>query len=223
MIYFMPICDASQMERQYQAWLPCLPSERKEKLLRYRFAKDRWLCAAAYMLLLHGLQEEYGLAADQMIMDIADSGKPYLSSHPHIHFSLSHCDAGAACAISTAPVGIDAETIREIDDHVVRHAFSLDEQAMMARAENPSRTGITMWTLKESWLKAVGCGLNYPMNQVAVTERSHGCYCVCKADYTAKTVYSSNSVVVSVCAAVPSIQDHRIAVLQPSDVLAGRK
>lgn len=168
MIYFMPICEAERMEVEYQAWLPLLPLARQEKLLRYRFTKDRWLCAAAYMLLIYGLQEEYSLTADQIVMAIADTGKPYLASHPHIYFNLSHCASGVACGISDAPMGIDVEVTSSVDHGVMKHVFTRAEQEIIVQSDNPSLTFTALWTLKESWVKAIGCGLSHSLCKVAV-------------------------------------------------------
>lgn len=199
MIYFMPICDTDQMESQYQIWLPHLPAARQEKLMRYRFTKDRWLCAAAYMLLLHGLQEEYGLAEDQIVIEIADSGKPYLSSHPHIYFSLSHCDAGAACGIDNEPIGIDVESVRRIDTNVVKYFCSAAEQESLRYAASPALAFTTMWTLKESWLKATGYGLSYPLTQLHICEDTPNCYSLDKDGYAATSFSLGVSTVIAVC------------------------
>lgn len=160
MIYFMPICEADQMEEQYQVWLPHLPPVRREKLLRYRFVKDRWLCATAYMLLLHTLQHEYGINENQVRMEVEKNGKPYLASHPYIFFNLSHCDSGVVCGISSNPIGVDIEVIRDIDSRVTKRVCNTAEQNILAHAGNPAYTFTSMWTLKESYLKAIGCGLS---------------------------------------------------------------
>lgn len=199
MIYFMPICEAAQLEEQYQNWLPHLPPSRQEKLLRYRFAKDRWLCAAAYMLLLHGLQEEYGLAEDQIVMEIADSGKPYLSSHPHIYFNLSHCDAGVACGISNAPIGIDVESVRKIDNCVMKRVLLVNEQEVLSKSFNPMYAFSVIWTLKESWVKAIGYGLEFSLDKVVVDIAANGSMYIHQNGYEAWPLEQQSSCCISVC------------------------
>ena len=221
MIYFMPICELDQLEEQYLSWLPHLPPARQEKLLLYCFAKDRWLCAAAYMLLLHGLQEEYGLTEDQIVMEIADSGKPYLSSHPHIYFNLSHCDAGVACGISNAPIGIDVESVRKIDNRVANRVLSASEQEILAHSKNSTHTFTIMWTLKESWLKATGYGLSYALNQVSINETPLGCYYINKDGYTAKAMNVSLPIVGSACFPASNEQDYNIVMIFPSTINKG--
>lgn len=199
MIYFMPICDADQMEEQYRAWIPRLPPARQEKIIRYRFVKDRWLCAAAYMLLLYALEEEFGITVSQTTLAISNTGKPYLSSHPHIHFSLSHCEAGVACGVSNTPIGVDIETIRKFDTNVINRVFSIAEKEILERAENPSLACTIMWTLKESWLKATGEGLSYPLRQLLIHEETSGQYCLRKDGFVAKTIVGVLPVPLSIC------------------------
>ena len=199
MIYFMPISDKEQLESQYQAWMPHLPLSRQAKLLRYRFAKDRWLCAAAYMLLLYALKNEYNLTGEQIDMQIAESGKPFLSSHPHIHFNLSHCDAGVACGISDTPIGIDVEMVKQINDNVVKRVCSASDRLILKYAVNPERAFAALWTLKESWVKATGCGLAFPLDEVNVKEYPTNHYYVCKEGYIAQLCAVSFPVVFAVC------------------------
>lgn len=199
MIYFMPICEADQMETQYRSWLPQLPSARQKKLLRYRFAKDRWLCAAAYMLLLHALQNEYGITEEQVKMEVEESGKPYLASHPHIFFNLSHCDIGVACGTGNAPIGIDVETVRKIDNNVIRRVCSASEQDMLKQSPNPDLLFAVMWTLKESWLKAKGYGIDYSLDKVNTKKLFLNNYQICQEGYVARTYIITREAVLSAC------------------------
>ena len=203
MIYFMPICEPEQMEKQYQYWLPHLPTVRQEKLLRYRFVKDRWLCAAAYMLLRHGLQEEYDIYEDEIVMKIADSGKPYLANHPHIYFSFSHCDAGVACGIGNMPIGIDVEMIRTIDPEVTKRVFTTTEQEIIAQSEKPSLTFIAMWTLKESWIKAIGCGLSHSLRKISVKLSLDRVLYINQDGYKAFVIDQQDSYCISACWKTP--------------------
>lgn len=199
MIYFMPICEADQLEEQYWSWLPHLPPSRQEKLLRYRFSKDRWLCAAAYMLLLYGLQKEYGISENGIVMECAESGKPYLSSHSHIYFSFSHCDVGVACGISTFPIGVDVESMQEIDNYVVKRVLSVNEQNILTQSVNPMLTFTAIWTLKESWVKATGCGLSYSLIDVRVNISTEGDLYIYQNEYEARLLQQQSSFCLSAC------------------------
>jgi len=199
MIYFMPICDTDQMEEQYRAWLPHLPPTRQRKLMQYRFAKDRWLCAAAYMLLLHALQNEHGITEEQVKIEVEESGKPYLASHPHIFFNLSHCDLGVVCGLGSAPIGVDVEAIRNIDQIVVKRVCNMAEQDIIACSGSQAHTFTEMWTLKESFIKAIGCGLSCSLADISVKVSAKGSLHISQDGYDAYVLEQLGSYCISVC------------------------
>ena len=95
-------------------------------------------------------------------------GKPVLTGRPGIHFSLSHCPGLAACLVAPAVCGVDAEAIRPLRARVLRRAFSPDEQAQVLGSPCPDEAFFRLWTLKESYLKATGTGLSFPLARVPV-------------------------------------------------------
>ena len=110
MIY---ICE-NILDFDIEMALRAVSAERRERSLRYRFERDRRQSIAAYLLLKHGLMQEYGIdtAPD---FSYSNGGKPHISTHLNIHFNMSHCQPGVACAISRYPIGIDIEAITEIE------------------------------------------------------------------------------------------------------------
>ena len=68
--------------------------QRAEHALRYRHLADRQLSLAVFLLLMEGLEKEYGLT-EAPELAFGPSGKPYLAGHPDIHFNLSHCPRAA--------------------------------------------------------------------------------------------------------------------------------
>lgn len=97
-------------------------------------------------------------------------GKPFLPDYPDIHFNLSHCQALVVCGIGTAPLGVDAEALRQLRPAVVRRVCHETEVLALNQLPEgqPRDLAFTrLWTLKESFIKAVGKGLSYPMRTVA--------------------------------------------------------
>jgi 4'-phosphopantetheinyl transferase len=102
-------------------------------------------------------------------------GKPLV--HPSCssiyHFSISHTRGGVACAVSPdigVSIGIDIERcFRDpLENRVERHVFTSDEIINASSLHHKAKAlhHSVLWTLKEAWLKAVGLGLNLPMNKV---------------------------------------------------------
>ena len=96
-------------------------------------------------------------------------GKPFLAERPDIHFNLSHSNGIAACIVSEHECGIDCEEVREYRPAVVKRAFSESERIMIEEAPPEERDLLffRLWTLKESYVKAIGIGVSYPMRELS--------------------------------------------------------
>lgn len=94
---------------------------------------------------------------------ITHRGKPYFVGSDW-HFSISHTKKRVFCALSEAPVGIDAEEAdREINLHLAEKILSPGEKAQFDEAPDKQRALLTFWVLKEAAAKLSGEGLRgYP-------------------------------------------------------------
>lgn len=100
-------------------------------------------------------------------------GKPYLPDGPA--FNLSHAAAYAVLVTADADknVGVDIERCREVDYlRLGNRCFHPDEVAWMRAAQNPEQAFFTLWTLKESYLKAEGCGFSVSPGSVCILPES---------------------------------------------------
>lgn len=92
-----------------------------------------------------------------------DRGKPYFPGDP-LHFSISHTPLHAFCALSPAPIGIDAEeTARIVRPNLADKILSPSERQQYDASPDKHRTLLTFWVLKEAAAKLSGEGLRgYP-------------------------------------------------------------
>lgn len=97
-----------------------------------------------------------------------DMGKPALAEHPEIHFNLSHAKGISACITADRECGIDCEQIREYRPNVAKRAFSASERELLESLPEDKRDIMftRLWTLKESYVKAIGTGISYPLDTV---------------------------------------------------------
>jgi len=117
-------------------------------------------------LLKTGLAEEYALNIKKCSLVTNIWGKPFLRNYRDIHFSISHCRGGAALSIASCKTGIDIEKIRPHSMLAGRKIFTEDEFAAVSQSLNPERDFFRIWTLKESYTKALGTGFAYPMHKI---------------------------------------------------------
>ena len=83
---------------------------RREKVLAFRFDKDRRLSLLAG-LLLDELLRDRGLSERGMHYEVDALGKPRFREFDNLHFSLAHSGIVAAAALGEHPVGVDVECL----------------------------------------------------------------------------------------------------------------
>ena len=135
-----------------------LSSYRLAQLSSCRSPQKRRQGIGAELLLIHALRSLKRDLPLPLMIEKEPGGKPFLSGTP-IHFSLSHSGEIAACALCDAPVGIDVETERPLKEPLLRRCFSEEEQRLILASEYPAASFTSLWTQKESYLKATGEGL----------------------------------------------------------------
>lgn len=135
-----------------------LPPWRRERVRAIKAEQGKRLSVMAYRLLCRALREAYGIR-EQPTFGYEEGDKPFLVDHPHICFNLSHCRAGAACAVASHPVGIDAETVRPFKDTLARHTLNEAEYQEVTASADPAAAFIRLWTMKEAYAKLTGRGL----------------------------------------------------------------
>ena len=139
--------------------------QRREQALRFRHEGGRRLCLAVYLLLMEGLEKEYGIL-EPPLFDYTPEGKPFLPQHPGIHFSFSHSGTVALCALSDQPIGADVETTRKITPSLVRYTMNESEMSIINASENPTMQFLHFWTRKEALLKLTGEGIHNNLRMV---------------------------------------------------------
>ncbi|MGN0613359.1 MAG: 4'-phosphopantetheinyl transferase family protein [Porcipelethomonas sp.] len=90
-------------------------------------------------------------------------GKPYLKNSDNIFFNISHCTGLAAAVIENCEAGIDAENIRQWHPRVAKRVFSERELTVLDSSDDKDEMFFRIWTLKESFVKAIGIGISYPL------------------------------------------------------------
>ncbi|WP_408955078.1 4'-phosphopantetheinyl transferase family protein [Natroniella sp. ANB-PHB2] len=95
-------------------------------------------------------------------------GKPFLKDHNDFYFNLSHSGEWVVCAINENEVGIDIQKIEAIDLNLVNNFFSKREYESLIKQEDRQSYFYKLWTLKESYIKAIGKGLSKPLDDFTI-------------------------------------------------------
>jgi 4'-phosphopantetheinyl transferase len=166
--------DAADPElvRRFDALL-C--AEERERHDRYAHERTRREFLLARGLARTVLASYTGNAASGLRFTADAFGKPVLiepAAEPHLHFNLSHSHGVIVCAATFGrQVGIDVEDggrRMECLDLAERY-FAPAEVAHLRGLDAAGRQAafFAIWTLKEAFVKAIGHGLNFPLDTFA--------------------------------------------------------
>ncbi len=156
MVYVFDDFD-SITEAEFQLLLKCAGKDRRVKVLKYKFREDQVLSLVGY----HAINYAVG---GFPILEYGLYGKPYVSEDfdgAFKHFNMSHCRMCVAVVADDVPVGIDVEEIREFDPGVMKLCFTDFEKQQVMESSHPEDSFYLIWTLKESYIKAIGKGMSF--------------------------------------------------------------
>jgi len=129
---------------------------------------------AARRLLGIGLERAFGVPPADVEVERTSDGKPRLLGRRDVHFNIAHCPAAVAVAVADQAVGVDVEEIRARDPYVAARCFDASELDRVEAATDPDREFFRYWTLKESYVKALGTGLSHPLRSVRFAVSADG-------------------------------------------------
>ena len=130
-------------------------------------ASRRRQSATAWALLEQALRRELGLELSALEIEATSFQKPVCVNFPSLFFSLTHCEGMAACILADHPVGIDCESIRPTSRQLVERVCPPGEVEEIFACSDPEDAFCQHWTLKESFVKAVGTGLSFSLRRAA--------------------------------------------------------
>lgn len=118
------------------------------------------------------------------------NGKPFLGTNGP-GFSISYTDDYVYIAIiKHGAIGIDAEKVKAIDINVSKEFMTEKEFVSLEKATDKYEYFYKIWTLKESFLKLIGLGINDSINTIEFVEHLSGTYSI-NTNYSQK-VYLRN-------------------------------
>jgi 4'-phosphopantetheinyl transferase len=158
------------------AGLDLLDRHERARWDRFRFDEDRGLYSAAHALLRIALSHYAAVDPRDWRFKVEPYGRPELTgTHAALglRFNLSHTRGLAACAVTRHhTVGIDVELLRNSIDFptIVPVHFTECECAQIAAAPAAlkSEVFLSVWTMKEAYIKARGFGFSIPLNSFSV-------------------------------------------------------
>lgn len=110
--------------------------------------------------------KKFNLRNDDIEFYYNCNGKPYLKNFKNFKYNISHSYEIITCVVGEHDIGVDVEYIRNTNLLVAKRFFTKEEYKYIQYFEFSKRIDIffRIWTLKESFLKAIGTGLKLPLD-----------------------------------------------------------
>lgn len=158
-------------------WQAGLAAEERMRAADFKFARDQRRFIIRRAVLRQLLGKCLATSPLAVRMESGSNGKPAIAGQrgpEGIRFSCSHSGDWALIAIARGiEMGVDLERHRDLPDaeDLTRAFFSEVEIRALAALPATKKTAgfFNCWTRKEAFVKAIGLGLSFPLNQFAVS------------------------------------------------------
>lgn len=129
--------------------------ERLKKINAKKKSDDKKRSLLAGLLIYKNICNDVNILKES----VNEFGKPKINGCKS--FSISHSGDYVIMAVSDFSVGIDIEMHKDEDyERLAKAAFHSDEQKYIINSNSPKEDFFKLWTLKESYMKAIGRGFN---------------------------------------------------------------
>lgn len=159
-------------QNDWAALANLLQPEETNRAQRFHFLHDQQSYIAAHAVARALLTRWTSHDASAWRFTIGEFGKPEVISPPDFHglrINLSHTRGMVAAALTRQnDIGVDVEWLeRKCDIHgLASQVFAAEEQTLLQNTPDDQKSDVffALWTLKESYIKAIGKGLSQPLN-----------------------------------------------------------
>jgi len=171
------LCHLKDLSKNIDEFYSLLAKDERERADKLKIEDKR----KQYIITRGSLRQRLGsltnLEPKDFVFEYMEHGKPVLANDPRyadITFNISHSNDFSLIAITLKQViGIDIEKINPDSDHqqLVTRFFSMVEQSeFQALPEKiKAKAFCACWTRKEAFIKAVGDGVSYGLDNFDVS------------------------------------------------------
>lgn len=163
-IFNLDGADAWTLER----FSPYISQEKLERIQRYRFLQDKLRSLFGEILIKYLIGTRFGLRPGEIRIAAGEQGKPYLPDFEGLFFNISHAKKWVVCSMGANEQGIDVEYMSEDLPSIEKRIFTPLERREYSTLDEAQRRHYLYraWTLKESFSKYRGVGLEIPFSDI---------------------------------------------------------
>lgn len=173
-LYSYELVDDEVFQDFYNSVKLKLPADIYQKIQSLRFSKDRQRSLIADLLIRKYYLEKFHVHPSELSFIFNEHEKPLLKDIDQEFFNASHSGSFVVVAFSNRPVGIDVEEIRKDRRAVAERFFTsheIEDMKSSGTDEQQIHYFFQLWTLKESYMKAIGSGMSMSLSSFSFQKK----------------------------------------------------
>jgi len=158
----------------YLRLLSSVSLNKQERIKRFKRKEDIYRTLIADILIRSIISVKYGIPNQDINFTYNSYGKPFLLRDNNFSFNVSHSGRWVVAIIGEQQlVGIDVEEIRPIEIDIAKRFFATEEYIALKEKEEREYLSYfyDLWTLKESYIKALGRGMSIPLDSFVIKRK----------------------------------------------------
>ena len=207
-VFVLQLEEAHYNPEFQETLLPYLPEAGKLRVRDRQNLTSKLQTVTGELLARYAVGQFLNKPDQQIDLVFGEKGKPHIGNLQDVHFNISHSGYFVVCAVALTEIGIDVERIREVNLRIAERFFSSSEISDLMDCEEKDRMQyfIALWTIKESFLKAIGRGLTQHLNSFTIIKNG-GSYLLTGNEeaqtYGIENRQLNNEYMMAVCAPLP--------------------
>ena len=152
-----------------------LPLSLVQKIDAYKFPVDQQRSLMGQLIVRQFYAARFKLKWQDIEFEYNEHSKPRLKSYPHHYFNISHSGDWVVVAFSDKEVGLDVEKVKGDRRKIADRFFTDSELKDLNSIKDEQQQQLyfyQLWTLKESYMKAIGTGISMSLNSFAFVKEN---------------------------------------------------
>lgn len=168
-VYLLNLSD--HLQEEIEKFLHYFTAKRREQILQHRFTADRNRTIFAELLVRAVIAKKISRPLEEIQIERDENGKPYVVEN-RLMISLAHSANWAACSVGEVPNGVDVEEDFTDALAIAENFFMAQEYEQICKVDGWARAEkfLSLWTIKESFAKFTGRGIDENFNEIDALE-----------------------------------------------------
>lgn len=173
-LYSYQLAEEKEFLKFFEEVQNRLPSSILQKIRAFKFPADQQRSLMADLMVRLYYSQQLNLDYRAIEYDFGVHDKPVLKGYEAEFFNISHSGNHVVVAFSDQTVGIDVEAIKKDRRKIAQRFFTeseIEDMNAMPSEEEQIRYFYQLWTLKESYMKAIGDGMTMSLSSFAFNQK----------------------------------------------------